>query len=85
MAQSSLFLEIFKKRIMIYQFIQSINKHLLFCYILQSSVLDLVDTVMSEEGRQHLLSTHCKPDTVLDTFKYIMSLSPLQVLYYHLC
>lgn len=72
-SHSSLFLKIFKKSLCNdLSIIQSINKHLLFCYVLQSSVSDLVDKIMSEEGQQHLLSAHCKLDTVLDTFKYII-------------
>lgn len=64
---------------MIYKLFKSINKHLLFCYILQSSVWDPANKITNEEGHQHLLSGPCKLDTVLDTYKYyIITSSALQ-------
>lgn len=49
--RSFLFLENFmKSSIMIYYFIQSINKHSLLRYFLQSNVLDLMNKKMNEEG-----------------------------------
>lgn len=78
--RSFLFLENFmKSSIMIYYFIQSINKHSLLRYFLQSNVLDLMNKKMNEERWQHLLSAHCKPDTVVATFKYSI---PLCHIYY---